>query len=348
MNPIKPSVPLVLFVLVFLSIMSLLGIKISRTCQDTIQMNGEFKKEEMKEEIKAMTILEEISSIKGSLDEIKDDLNSLQNIMKAAVRVEEIKFIENSNGIDQSSPLSVEEDINTKEEKKNPAQLQIQKSHYTERDRYQEQYTTIKEHLDNQGDDLKRLLSFGSSIGMEAITLANMYFTDPKYSIFGVDIDEETLDQARKNIANEVEPIHGKEKVTFFNGEDTKIGEYGPYDAIFANSVFCVNPVPKGGAKEILEKFSFSDFDSSISYLDENLKVGGILGIVNTHYLFSDSTVYKKYKPLSVKCPNFVQKISYKEGKKIGFTTMDEEEEGAVFQRDSITLRPCVWVKISA
>ena len=277
------------------------------------------------------------------LDEIKDAAalngSSQDDHRSEVVSVDKIK------SIDQSTSLSsVKEGEGTKEGK-HVTQSQIQISHRGVKNRYIEEYTTIKEHLENLGDDStnseKRLLSFGCSVGNEAITLATNY-TDPKYSIFGVDIDEETLEEAATNIANEVVPTYGKDKVTLFNGQNTKISEYGPYDAIFANSVFCIHPPPKGGAKEILERFSFSDFDASISYLDESLKVGGILGIVNTNYIFSDASVYNKYKPVSVQCPNFVPKVSYKKG------TFYDEEEGAVFQGENIWLRACVWVKVSA
>ena len=99
--------------------------------------------------------------------------------------------------------------------------------------------------------------------------------------------------------------------MTFFNGRDTNISAHGPYDAIFANSVLCYHDVGVNPRK-ILEKFPFDQFKSSLGYLDANLKVDGILAIVNTNYHFSRSKVSKRYTPLAKCSSNFVPKVDAK------------------------------------
>ena len=79
------------------------------------------------------------------------------------------------------------------------------------------------------GNRPAKILSFGSSTGKEAVTLARRYF--PRSQIVGVDIDEATLNEARATCANY------SSRVTFFNGKEQPLSAHGTYDVIFANSV---------------------------------------------------------------------------------------------------------------
>lgn len=186
---------------------------------------------------------------------------------------------------------------------------QIQVSHATSLNRYPVEYASAKKYIEDLGrKGEKRLLSFGSSTGLEAISLVQLYFNgDQDIKVFGVDLDEVTLIEARRNVAAQSPNIEVG-KITFFNGNEIAIGHYGPYDAIFANSVLCYHG---GGynASEIIKHFSFQDYEKVLKELDHSLVVGGILAIVNSNYDFSDSTIAKRYGVVA-SCPeNFVRRI---------------------------------------
>jgi len=247
---------------------------------------------------------------------------------------------------------------------KQVGQSQIQLSHATSMNRYPDEYSAVKEYFDKLsskeygkessgkklrtaalsregGADVTKktnasLLSFGSSTGEEAITLATMYFkNDTKFNIFGVDLDQVSLDKAKVTVNTQYPELVKDGKVTFFNGKEVDISEYGPYDAIFANSVFCYHGKRGITPKSIVEKYPFSDFEASLGYLDANLNVGGILAIVNTNYHFSHAEeLYKKYRPIS-KCANFVPKVDIQN---VSFEKHEDENK---------LLVDCVWVKES-
>lgn len=215
-------------------------------------------------------------------------------------------------------------------------QSQIQLSHASYRNRYPDEYIAVKEYFDTKKKKKKKesqrsLLSFGSSTGEEALTLATMYFNDTNFVVFGVDLDQNSIEKAKASAVAQ-DPKLEDSKVTFFNGQEDDISEYGPYDAIFANSVLCYHG--KGvSPTSIVEKFPFSAFESSLGYLDANLNVGGVLAIVNTNYHFSHAKdLYKKYRPISKCSGNFVPKVYLKENVTPAYETL-----AAVLD--------CVWVK---
>jgi hypothetical protein len=240
---------------------------------------------------------------------------------------------------------------------KQVGQSQIQRSHVTYINRYPDEYRAVKEYFDRlaskedvksstkhirtvRGDDVKNkktkfsFLSFGSSTGEEAITLATMYFNDTKVDIFGVDLDQVSIDKAKDSVTTKYPKLVEDGKVTFFNGKEVDISEYGPYDAIFANSVLCYHGEKGVTPEAIVEMYPFSDFEASLGYLDANLNVGGVLAIVNTNYHFSHAEdLYKKYRPIS-NCPNFVPKVDIKN------VSYEKQEDNKVLD--------CVWVKESA
>jgi hypothetical protein len=232
-----------------------------------------------------------------------------------------------------------------KPDKHEVGQGQIQLSHSSSMNRYPDEYGAARDYLRAHHSSSKasgyRLLSFGSATGEEAITLATMYYPDDdgnigdKTVLFGVDLDQESIDKAKASWLATTTKNDGKiipeSKVTFFNGKDTSISEHGPYDAIFANSVLCFHGNRKATPTGILQKFTFEQFESSLEYLDGSLKVGGLLAIVNTNYHFSRSKVSKRYTPLETKCSNFVPKLDVE--------SVTFEPNGNDFLAD------CVWVK---
>lgn len=217
------------------------------------------------------------------------------------------------------------------ESQKKAGQSQIQLSHSTSMDRYPDEYSAVQNYFQTQptehGTKKKKLLSFGSSTGEEAMTLASMYFKNDAFTVFGVDLHQESIDKANASVATH-EPKFKDGKIMLFNGNDSDLSVNGPYDAIFANSVLCYHGSPDVNAQSIVKKYPFTDFEASVGYLDANLKVGGILAIVNTNYHFSDTQLYTKYKPLS-QCSNFVPKV---DSNSIIYEELKKELD-------------CVWVK---
>jgi len=229
------------------------------------------------------------------------------------------------------------------DEEKEAGQSQIQLSHVSAMNRYPDEYSAVQQHfLEKKKHNLKKILSFGCATGEEAISLATMYFNDndiktskvhTEFSLFGVDLDQKSIDTAKVKAAK-YNPKIEEGKITFFNGKDTEIGEHGPFDAIFANSVLCYYTNPGQKVMSVIQRYPFDAFDSSLGYLDANLNVGGVLAIVNTNYHFSHSRISKKYKPIAQCGGNFVPKVDVKN------KMYEDKIDNNTFD--------CVWLKESA
>jgi tRNA1(Val) A37 N6-methylase TrmN6 len=162
--------------------------------------------------------------------------------------------------------------------------------------------------------------------------LATLYYNETKYqhlSIYGVDIDEATLETARENVIKAGSQI--QRNITFFHGKSTPISVYGKYDVIFANSVLCFHPKP---LNQILLHFPFSQFENTLQLLDAALEDGGLLAIVNTNYNFNETETSKKYVPVA-KCKDnsFVPRVDRETTTLINIEGKDLD---------------CVWVKIGS
>jgi tRNA1(Val) A37 N6-methylase TrmN6 len=181
------------------------------------------------------------------------------------------------------------------------SRTQIQASHVTGQDRYPDEYLFIKKkHLDshwnNKFDSSVKFLSFGSSTGEEAISLATLYFNSKEYSnisFYGVDIDGPTIKQARRNADMIRSQLYSN--ITFFDGRDTDISFHGKYDVILANSVLCFYDHP---LKKVLLHFTFDQFEKTFQSLDASLKVGGLFGMVNSNYNIEDTMLAKNTNQL--------------------------------------------------
>ena len=144
-----------------------------------------------------------------------------------------------------------------------------------------------------------KILSFGSSTGKEALTLASKYFHDS--IIVGVDVDEPTLSAARQTCAE----ANVSDRVFFFNGEQRPLDSFGTYDIIFASSVPYRHPW--NFHVKSMKWYPFSLFEETTRKLDQVLNAGGILVMINTNYRFQDTSVAHAYKEARVeKCGNFV------------------------------------------
>jgi SAM-dependent methyltransferase len=233
-----------------------------------------------------------------------------------------------------------------------------QLSHATAMDRYPEEYAFAKQLYEGVRDKKTnhvKILSFGCSTGEEAITLAQRYFTkfamgnSTRISIYGVDIDDKTLAQARQLVAASGTKTASGIDFLFFNGLKTPIDAYGPYDVVFANSVLCVHPIANrdancfvyAGRSETKMECSFQSLDTIYPYqlfqdtverLDAVLSLGGILAINNAMYEFAETKLASKRYKTTHSCPKqFVPQFQFNQ---------------SAFS--AITERPCIYQKINS
>jgi chemotaxis methyl-accepting protein methylase len=139
---------------------------------------------------------------------------------------------------------------NRTERQKKAGQSQIQLSHTSAMNRYPDEYSAVQTYFrtemsggisDSDGTTMKnkKMLSFGAATGEEAITLASMYFSNSTFTVYGVDLDEGSLETAKTSAAAH-SPKLDDGKIIFFNGQDTdeigvRMTSY-PLSAKIANS----------------------------------------------------------------------------------------------------------------
>lgn len=164
----------------------------------------------------------------------------------------------------------------------------------TELDRYPRIFRRVREHflsLPDQGQ--LNILSFGCSSGEEVETLSRFYF--PNARILGLDVNEQVLNQARER---GLDPT----LVRFELSSKAALAENGPFDIIFAMSVFCLWPDTQGKAN-ITDLYTFDKFVEGVSLLHSHLEIGGLLVVVNANYRFKDLPFAGQYSSLDVNIP---------------------------------------------
>lgn len=143
----------------------------------------------------------------------------------------------------------------------------------TKVDRYPEVFAFAAAHSPRSSSH--SVLSFGSSFGLEAETLATKYF--PSSSIYGCDVDEETLAKAKQNAPT----------TTFFLSTIGELRRHGPFDVIFAMSVLTRHPPPP----DIHVQYPFTLFSHTLELLAAVLKPNGLLVLYNTNYNLEDTVL---------------------------------------------------------
>jgi chemotaxis methyl-accepting protein methylase len=164
----------------------------------------------------------------------------------------------------------------------------LQTTQSTDYDRYPHVFRGTKMIVERDFSALDRsldILSFGCSSGEEIKSLKDKYIPNANYT--GVDINEQTLIQARESLKNYdgvrfVNSLH-------FNLEDNR------YDVIFCLSVLCRHLVQKNEPP-----LAFSLFDDTLISLDKRLNIGGYLVIYNSNYCVLDSSIGGNYEPVYV------------------------------------------------
>ena len=164
----------------------------------------------------------------------------------------------------------------------------------TELDRYPRIFRRVREHfLSALQEGQLNILSFGCSSGEEVETLNRFYF--PASRILGLDLNQEMLRQARERT---LDPA----LVRFDLSSKAALAENGPFDAIFAMSVFCLWPDTQGKAN-ITDLYTFDRFVEGVSLLHAHVKLGGLLIVVNANYRFKDLPFAAEYASLDIDIP---------------------------------------------
>ncbi len=182
---------------------------------------------------------------------------------------------------------------------------QIQLSPFTMENRYPAMYAQVTRQLltfssckiddaiDERIDSCPlKVLSFGCSYGFEMKSLADLYLFG-KADIYGVDVNDRIIERARENVKGVT-----SNNMLVLDGKTDHASNYGPFDAVFANSVLCYNvfPQPKDPVATIKKVFPFEVFEQLLTEIDAMVKLGGLLTLYNANYLFNQTKVYAKYE----------------------------------------------------
>ena len=125
------------------------------------------------------------------------------------------------------------------------------------------------------------------------ISLADKYLTG-KADIYGVDVNDAVVAKAQENVK-----VVDSNKMVVLDGKRDPASNYGPFDAVFANSVLCYNrfPEPKDPVANIKSMFPFETFEGLLHEIDALVKVGGFLSLYNTNYVFNQTSLFQaKYQ----------------------------------------------------
>jgi hypothetical protein len=155
---------------------------------------------------------------------------------------------------------------------------------YTRADRYPTVFSGVQRLASERGNPASKILSFGCSTGAECFTLRT-YFPDTE--IVGLDINRKSLGFARD--------ANSDSRIRFLESSPAIVRENGPYDLIFANSVFCRWPL-SDHVSDLSRYYPFSRFEEAIGDLDASLNVGGMLVVINPNYDFRDCDVSRRYE----------------------------------------------------
>lgn len=160
----------------------------------------------------------------------------------------------------------------------------FQKETYTTLNRYPFVFRACASYLAYR--EVPKILSYGCATGEEAFTLSQYL---PNATIMGVDINEWCIRRAKKKYATD--------QISFCSITDTAFLQSDGFDAIFCMAVFQHTSNRKNNLK-IASNISFQLFENELLTLDKKLKKGGLLVIDHADFLFSDTTIAARYKPL--------------------------------------------------
>jgi chemotaxis methyl-accepting protein methylase len=180
------------------------------------------------------------------------------------------------------------------------------------------------------GLNASKVLSFGCSSGLEALTLANVYLHHSL--IYAVDVNKTIIEQARNNVRANC----SENRIVVFDGNIIDPELFGPYDLVTANNVLCRYPPPK--TQPYSEVYPFQMFEDSVETLDKMLRPGGLLMITNGNYRMNDTKVGHKYSILLHSTHGSSCRFSHG-----GLPLMDRESRRVDFTTEH--LEGCLWRK---
>lgn len=144
-------------------------------------------------------------------------------------------------------------------------------------------YSSIfKEISDITKQKQMKILSFGCSTGEEVSTIRN-YF-NKKCIVHGLDINADLIKIAKVKNTDKL--------VNYFDD----INKLEKYDLIFCMSVLL------GYDYHGIDHYNYELFVDTLSNIDKLLKVGGLLCIYNSRYIFTDTTIFRnKYRKITTR-----------------------------------------------
>jgi SAM-dependent methyltransferase len=151
--------------------------------------------------------------------------------------------------------------------------MQLQTNNKTFLGRYWTEHSVLRRYFPN--DRNLSILSFGCSTGEELVTLRALF---PGATLFGCDVDWHNLQAARALVGD---------SATVFESRGDAVAEHGPYDAIICNSVL-MRPGGIEGAQWI----------DVVAMLDDALRPGGILQVINSNIPFRYHPLARSYEAL--------------------------------------------------
>jgi SAM-dependent methyltransferase len=160
----------------------------------------------------------------------------------------------------------------------------FQPFNYTLPDRYPWLFSFARGQIVDGPD--KKLLSFGCSTGLEALSLRR-YF--PEASLRAVDISPANIAACRR---------HGRADIDFAVAEDMSGEADESYDAIFCLAVLCHGTLTATQAERCDPLLEFATFETMVGGFERCLKPGGLLCLVTTNFRFSDTAVSSRFTPV--------------------------------------------------
>lgn len=160
----------------------------------------------------------------------------------------------------------------------------FQPFNHTLPDRYPWLFAFARDYLGDGPD--KRLLSFGCSTGLEAMSLRG-YF--PKAAIKGIDISPKNIAACRR---------HDRSDIDFAVAATTEGEPEQSYDAIFCLAVLCHGMLTANRAERSDPLLHFSTFERMVTDFARCLKPGGLLCLVTTNFRFADTAIAADFEPV--------------------------------------------------
>jgi len=160
----------------------------------------------------------------------------------------------------------------------------FQPFNHTLPDRYPWLFSFVRERLGDGPD--RRLLSFGCSVGQEALSLRRHF---AEAAIRGVDIDPNNIAACHRLERDDIE----------FALADSTAGEADDsYDAIFCLAVLCNGKLTSRQAARSDPLLHFATFERMVEDFARCLKPGGLLCLVTTNFRFADTAAADGFEPV--------------------------------------------------